>query len=47
MDAFLGPLASFGSLGCSFGYPGDKKGVPKAFEGDFVDIVKTYVLLMF
>ena len=26
---------------------GSKKGVPKAFEGDLVDIVKTYVLIKF
>ena len=45
MDAFFGSLASFGPLGCSFGCPREQKGVPKAFEGDLVDIVKTYVLL--
>ena len=26
---------------------GGKKGVPKSFEGDLVDIVKTYVLQRF
>ena len=33
MDAFLGPLPSFGPLGCSFGCPGEQKGRPQGIRG--------------
>ena len=38
METFLALCAPFGSLGGSFGAPGDQKERP---EGDFVDTVKT------
>ena len=46
-DAFLGLLVSFGPLGRRLGALGNKKDVPKPFECDFADSVKTYVLHWF
>ena len=37
----FGTFASFGHLGVHLEAPGGKKSVPKAPEGDLVDIVKT------
>ncbi len=37
----------FGHLGVHLEAPGGKKSVPKASEGDFVDIVKTHMILCF
>ena len=44
---FLDLCPTFGHLGAHLEAPGGKKSVPKTPEGDFVDIVSTFLFVVF